>query len=55
MLLQVFNDYSAVLVHSKLLEEDTLAAVLSIEDHYISLAWPTFGDIMPYIFFSYLL
>lgn len=37
MLLQMFNDYSAVLVHSKVFEEDTLAAVLSIEDHNISL------------------
>lgn len=51
MLLQMFNDYSAVLVHSKLLEQDTVAAVLPTEDHYISLAWAASGDIMSYIFF----
>lgn len=38
MLLQMFYDYSAVLVHSKLLEEDNLTSVLSTEDHYLSLA-----------------
>lgn len=55
MLLQMFNDYSSVLVHSKLFEEDTPAAVLSVEDHFISLEWSAFGDSMSYIFFSYLL